>query len=95
MPRKRHDSTPLERRARKGGAWPEPRENPTCKRCRDAGWFVIPAHGTTPEYAFACPCPAGETAPKGLPRWKEPKPREPLPEAPTSRRDAAAGRDDD
>ncbi len=79
----------------RAGDWPEPRADATCKRCLDAGWFILPAHGTTPEYAYACSCLSGTQAPKGLPRWHE-KPqakREPMPEAPKARRDAAAGPD--
>ena len=94
MPRGKHDSTPLSRRMHKAEGWPLPRENPTCKRCRDAGWFIIPAHGTTAEGAWRCDCAAGETAPKGLPRWQVPKPR-PEVEQPKWGADRAAGGDED
>lgn len=96
MPRGKHDSTPLERRMRHEQGWPLPRENATCQRCRDAGWFILPAHGTQAESTWRCDCAAGETAPKGLPRWREPKAREPLPpDPPRGGADRAAGADEE
>jgi hypothetical protein len=84
--------TPLERRMRRAGDWPQQRENPTCKRCQGAGWFVTMRGDLT--YSWRCACAAGDAAPKGLPRWREPAKREPMPEAPKARRDAAAGPDE-
>ncbi len=94
-PKGKHDSTRLERRMRHEGAWPLPKDSPTCQRCCDAGWFTRKGN-VCGEFTFACDCQAGESAPKGLPRWREPKERERMPEAPpAARRDAAAGRDED
>lgn len=101
MPKRRQETTRLERRMRHAAAWPAPKENPACERCRDAGWFILPAHGTTSEVAWRCDCAAGEdeAAPRGLPRWKVAKPapaRAPLPpHPPRGGTDRAAGQDDD
>lgn len=66
MPRKRHESTPLERRMRHAEGWPEPKTNAKCWKCRDAGWFYYePRAGE--QFAYACACAAGEQAPPSNP----------------------------